>query len=39
MIMETFDRIMDEIIRGIAIGTCLFFAGIVFVAISKLMGA
>jgi hypothetical protein len=37
--METFDRIVDEIIRGICIASGLFCGGLVFVAISKLMGA
>jgi hypothetical protein len=37
--METFDRIMDEIVSGICIASGLFYGGLVFVAISKLMGA
>lgn len=39
MIMETFDSVINQIIRGICIASGLFYSGLVFVAISKLMGA
>jgi hypothetical protein len=36
--METFESVMNQIIRGICIASGLFYSGLVFAAISKLMG-